>query len=253
VAETGHRPAVLFAMLLMSVMSACGSAVDRPSVVGASPSASYSTPSAPALESCVQASDHAREVLFTSSNGLQLTGAELGSGPVGIVLAHQYMGNLCDWFPYADRLRDRGWRVLAFDFDSGLVVGVLGAAAELRREGATKVVLVGASMGGAASLAAAATISPPVDGVVSLSSPLTFQGVNASGAARQLTIPVLFMDALADGDFTAAARAMYAGCPSPHKQLLLLQGNDHGVELLTGSVAAPAEAALESFIATATT
>ncbi len=44
---------------------------------------------------------------------------------------------------------------------------------------------------------------------------------------------------------------MYAACPSPHKRLLLLSGTDHGTQLLHYAVAAQAQAALDTFLASA--
>ena len=53
------------------------------------------------------------------------------------------------------------------------------AAAELRRRGADRLVLVGFSMGGTAAVEAAAEITPPVAGVISLSGPEEYQGADA--------------------------------------------------------------------------
>ena len=104
-----------------------------------------------------------------------------------------------------------------------------------------------------APLVAAPSISAPVAGVASRSGPANFQGFNALAAAKQLTIPVLFMDARDSMFFPADAKAMYAACPSRHKQLLLLPGTDHGTQLLHYDVAAQAQSALDAFVAAATT
>ncbi len=112
-------------------------------------------------------------------------------------------------------------------------------------------------MGGTASLVAASLITPAVAGVASLSGPAIFRGMDAAAASEQLTIPVLYMAAESDQskpfDFPRDARAMFAACPSRHKQLLILAGSDHGSDLLSGPAAEPARAALEKFIADATT
>ncbi|MGH7722693.1 MAG: hypothetical protein ACRENL_07675 [Candidatus Dormibacteria bacterium] len=71
-------------------------------------------------------------------------------------------------------------------------------------------------------------------------------------AARQLAIPILFMDARDSMFYPADARAMYAACPSHHKQLLLLPGTDHGTQLLHFAVAAQAQSTLDAFLASAT-
>jgi pimeloyl-ACP methyl ester carboxylesterase len=230
-------------MLLMS----CGPTASRPQSILHSPHAS---PSLRQLESCIQPADLATEVAFTSTKGEQVIGAVLGEGDVGVVLAHQFQSDLCEWVDYAKRLRDMGRSVLIFDFGFDLVGDVVGAATELRRDGATKIVLVGGSMGGTASLVAATMITPPVVGVASLSGPAEFSAMDGMAASKQLTIPVLYMAAENDNKpFPSDARAMYAACPSVHKQLLILPGNDHGSDLLGGVAGDRARATLETFIA----
>ena len=113
-------------------------------------------------------------VRFRAADRVRLIGVMVGRGPRGVVLAHQGGGappNLCSWMPYARQLARAGFRVLAFDHrnsGSSARVGsptrawrvdldVRGAVAELRRRGATSVVLGGASLGGTAVLAAAAS------------------------------------------------------------------------------------------------
>jgi dienelactone hydrolase len=78
------------------------------------------------------------------------------------------------------------------------------AVAELRRRGATRVALVGASMGGAAVLIAGTRIQPPVAAVVSVSGetdPTSLVGgipLNAGAAAKQLTVPTMLVVATND-------------------------------------------------------
>lgn len=177
-----------------------------------------------------------------------MTGAAFGTGAVGVVLAHEHGANLCSWVAYAQHLRDLGYRALAIDFRSNLVADVNGAAAELRRQGAKRIVLLGASMGGTASLVAATSASPEVAAVASLSAPSTFMHLDGMAASRQLSVPVMFMAAQDNGHFPADAQAMYAACPSSHKQLQILPGGDHGTQMLRGSVAAKAQSLLDGFI-----
>lgn len=203
------------------------------------------------LDACVPVSAQARAVSFVAA-GEQVTGAEFGnSGNVGIVLAHEYMSNLCGWIPYAEHLRNLGYRVLAFDFGAHLVDDVNGAAGSLRHDGATQIVLMGASMGATASLVAAASASPPVSAVAALSAPSDFMGMDGTSASRRITVPVLYMAAQGNGEFPGDARAMYAVCPSTHKELQVLPGSDHGTALLRGDVAAQARSLLDAFVAAA--
>ncbi|MFD0597814.1 alpha/beta fold hydrolase [Catellatospora coxensis] len=110
----------------------------------------------------------ARQTRF-GEHGADLGGVLLGSGRTGIVLAHQNGGDVCQWAPYASELAAQGYRVLAFDFggfgvstagDADNPQQVTAAAAALRADGATGIVLIGASMGGTAVLAAAPAVSP---------------------------------------------------------------------------------------------
>src|SRR5215218_10839646 len=121
-------------------------------------------------------------VRFKAADGTSLDGVLVGSGPAGVVLAHEYPADLCGAWPFADYLSKRGLRAFAIDLRcfgrsacpegeaKGRVVEDLdAAAAELRRRGVTRVALVGASMGGAAVLIAGTRVQPPVAAVVSLS------------------------------------------------------------------------------------
>ena len=258
VTSRGSRSAgvgVALAVLMMSSWGiACASAAPKTATPPAAPAASPTpapTPRMPPLDVCVEPSDGARQVAFSGPKGETVYGASVGSGDVGVVMAHQYFGSLCEWWPEARRLRDQGYRVVAFDFGHDLVDNVIGAAAELRREGSTKIVLAGASMGATASLVAATSIQPTVAGVASLSGPAVYHQLSAADAVKTLTVPVLFMDARDSKDFPADARAMHAACPSAHKELLLLPGTDHGAMLLGYDVGDQARAALEGFIARA--
>ncbi len=238
-------------VILMLAVS-CGP-ISQP---GSAPRAAANSPAMRPLESCVQTSDMAREVSFKSSNGEEVIGAVLGDGNVGVTMAHGAQSDLCEWLPYAKRLRDMGRRVLIIDFNLDLVGDVVGAADELRREGVSRVVLVGSSMGATASLVAATVSAPPVAGVASLSAPQQYSTMDALAASKQLTVPVLYMAGRTDQqrpyDFPADAKTMYAACPSTRKQLLILPGNDHGSDLLAGNAADQARSALEKFIADAT-
>jgi hypothetical protein len=97
--------------------------------------------------------------------------------------------------------------------------------------GAGKVVLVGASMGGTVSLAAAAITTPRVDAVVSLSSPAEYAGIDARTAAGLLRVPVLYGAAADDNDFADASRLLHAATKS-QKSLHIVPGAMHGVALV---------------------
>ena len=192
------------------------------------------------------------ELWFFAADGTKLVGHRFGKGTTAVILGHQSDGDLCEWLPYARRLAGKGYFVFPIDFrGSGFSQARTGAAANrlaadlaaaakaLRKLGKKKVFLVGASMGGIASLVAGANVKPPVDGVVSISSPARFRGMNAVASAPQLRVPVLYLAAEADDnagyDFSKDAEAMYAKTSAAERRLEVLPGAAHGVALIASS------------------
>jgi len=197
---------------------------------------------------CFPTSAHAKVVHFPNAEGTRLVGWELGRGPRGVVLAHQYGGDACQWDDYAPALAKRGYHVLAFDFHgNGLSpagsgendIDVSAAAAKLRALGARKVVLIGASMGGTAVLSAAAQIEPPPAAVVSLSGPASFDLTSVDATVPKLKMPKLFVVGASDVQFADDARDLYRRAHDP-RQLVVVKTADHGVDLLDDPPAARA-------------
>lgn len=172
-----------------------------PPLVTASPSADIA---APPLD-CDGPAD-ARAIWFRAADGTRLYGALLGSGQVGVVVANDVPHPLCETLTPARFLAARGYRVLVFDYrDRGLSDAsdapgrldqdVVGAVAELRARGATRVILLGSYAGVAAAIVAATEIRPPVDGVIGISpAPSGASGSRVhsarSGPSRPLAISV---------------------------------------------------------------
>jgi pimeloyl-ACP methyl ester carboxylesterase len=246
-ALVSNRPRRGSALLLVALAlagAACGGQGDggRPAATTA---AAPSTTLAQIGAVCLQGGERSRTVRFRSANGAELAGVLLGKGQVGVVLAHQINNDLCQWLPYARVLAKRGYRVLAFDFEGSGASGPspgsgdppldqdVAAAAELLRErGASRVVLVGGSLGGTAVVTAAAGVRPPVAGVICLSGPSEFYAMDAVRAASRLTVPVLFMVGAQDRGFPENAREMYAATKVPDRKLVVVPGPYHGVVLL---------------------
>jgi pimeloyl-ACP methyl ester carboxylesterase len=189
------------------------------------------------------------DVTFRAPDGTRLAGHVFGTGSTGIALAHQSDGNLCPWVPYAQHLAKLGYRVLVFDFrnagdsqtrnyPANIRYGgdVAGAAAELRRLGATKVFLVGASLGGSAVLQAAANVRPPVTGVISVSGAADLS--NAIASVGGLKVPVLYLAGSGDTDFAHDAHRLYNATREQQKSIRVLKDFRHGTALVAGSAAA---------------
>lgn len=201
------------------------------------------------------------DVTFRAPDGTRLVGHRFGRGKTAIVLAHQSRASFCQWVSYARRLAGRGYTAFVFDFRNngrsqqvgyaraGRLAGdVAGAVRYVRARGATRVFLVGASMGGTAVLVAAANVKPAVAGVVSLSGPRSSGGVDAEAAVPRLHVPVLYVVAEEDagGGFAADARALYDRTASSDKAIEVLPGFSHGVSLV--AFPGPGRDLLEQFL-----
>lgn len=198
-------------------------------------------------ENCVPAG---QRISFRTADRIRLSGAVIGTGKVGVVLAHQSNQDYCGWVPFAKTLAAHGYRSLAFSFRNHGSSGreevpnqhhdrdVIAAAAELRRRGCDRIFLMGASLGGTAVVTAAPTIRPAVAGVLDLSGPAEFTDLDALAAARRLIVPVVFAVSRFDSMFVPGTRAMFRASPSKDKRLVIRPGGEHGTALLEGKAAA---------------
>jgi pimeloyl-ACP methyl ester carboxylesterase len=257
-------PALCWAVTLAlggALMAGCAEAPAAP-LPGASTSASPSPgPSlAPVGAECRPAATQGLTLRLVNQAGGSIAAVDLGSGPIGVVLAHQSDASLCQWLPYAQVLAAKGYRVLAFDFagygsssvpqQKTYVEDLRTAVTYLRDRGTSRVVIMGASMGATMSVVAAAAITPPVDGVIALSPPATFDGVNAEKAAPLLKTPALYVAGDADGDYEVYAKAINQATPADLRDLLVVSSPQHGIQFMASDSPAGVEvrAAVESFL-----
>jgi alpha-beta hydrolase superfamily lysophospholipase len=197
---------------------------------------------------------------FRASDGVTIVGAVLGSGPRGVLLAH--MGgttqNLCAWFPFAQTLVSEGYLVLDVDLrgfgasgyapETRYDLDVEAGVAELRRRGAESVELMGGSLGAIAVLVGGSQVRPPVDGIVSLSSPADPDVLDVPATIAHLRVPVLFVASEGDGQFPNDARTLYRSAPSKDKALKIVPGFDHGLDLFRFDQAAKVRALVLTFL-----
>lgn len=184
-------------------------------------------------------------VEFTTSAGEELEGYQQGTGDTGVVLAHQSDGNLCQWKAYAATLARQGYSTLIFTFKDALDQDVVAAVEQIRRAGAKRVILIGASMGGTASVVGAADATPPVDGLIVLSAPTGYQNIDALAAAPKLTMPLLLIAGDQDALYRELARKLHdAATKAPERKLLVVKSAGHGVDLVSGEV----QQAIEDFL-----
>jgi alpha-beta hydrolase superfamily lysophospholipase len=187
-------------------------------------------------------------VWFRASDGTMLDGAAIGVVEVAVVRAHESPSDLCSLLPYAKTLESEGFRAFVFDL-RGMGVSrnakrfanqgrydldVEAAAAEVRRLGAKKVFLAGASAGGAGVLVAGASLSPPPQGVISLSGePYLSRELDALEVAPKMSAPLLLVVASHDPYVaTEDYRKLEQTAGSEDTRLVLYGGRWHGWDLL---------------------
>ena len=182
-------------------------------------------PPAHALEPCLGQGVH-----VARSGSLPL--AVLGTGSRGVLLSNQSDQDLCAWLPLARTLARSGFRVGLYDYSgSRPAADALGAAAELRRLGAARVALVGASEGAKVSIVTAGEVGAAA--VVSLSSERTLTGYgDVLPAARLLKAPVLYLYAKDDPWSESDTPALFRATRELTKRLVALPGAAHGTALL---------------------
>jgi pimeloyl-ACP methyl ester carboxylesterase len=183
------------------------------------------------------------------------------------VLIHEYPLDHCGWWPYARYLSRHGIHALLFDLrcfgDSACPSGrghattdVAAAMETLRRRGGRHIALVGASMGGAIAVVAAARLHPGT--VVDLSGERDTAGLtpgidaNAGAAAAGMTAPALFVVARRDRYVSASdMRAVARRTRSPIKRVIVLGSSaGHGWDMLLGTTRewSPLAATVAAFI-----
>jgi pimeloyl-ACP methyl ester carboxylesterase len=181
-------------------------------------------------------------VTMTTTDAAKIYGVETGTGTVGVVLAHQYFSDHCEWMDFAHQLATQGYRAIAIDLrgngaSSGGAAGrydrdVIAAAKQLRNDGATKVVLVGASMGATAVLVAASELKPAAAAVVSLSAPARYRALDALFAVRHSHVPVRFLASRLDQPFASDARRLMLAAVAKDKAVAVYPGARHGSSVL---------------------
>jgi len=212
---------------------------------------------------CVRRTDHAQVVRFRARDGVRLLGVSLGKGHVGVALGHESDGTLCNWMPFARILAKAGYRVIAFDFrnsrgssahvngarSQNLDLDFVAASGVLRKRGASRVLLVGASLGATAALVAGSEVAPGVAGVAALSPAAQWSArLDGDAAVKKLAVPVLFMAAHGDTDFANDAQSLYGEAASSDKRLELVAGADHGTFMVRGSSGKGPRTILLSFL-----
>jgi dienelactone hydrolase len=230
---------------------ACGSTGSQstPTVVPASTSSqstaassSGGTPPEPISAYCsVEVPEGIRQQQIKAGKDVVLNTGWLGAGDTVAVLLHQTDGDgMCGFLFYAAYLAEHGVRVVLMDFcdygqsDCGdaqteLTAQVQAVTDAVRDQGAKRVVLVGASLGG--SVAVSAAKRTKADAIVDLSGPADFGKLSIADNARSITMPALFAFSDTDRSDLEEVRQNLKRMPAKTK-IFLSYPAGHGYELL---------------------
>lgn len=192
----------------------------------------------------------ARHVLIPAS-GERFGAVVVGAGRTGVVLANESTNHDCQWWPLPQYLAVRGYRVLAFNYGRGDKSSEVQAAARyLRIHGAHRLVLIGASIGGAIVIDAAIHLHPAPVAVVSLSAVPEATSYPFPRDARRLNTPIFQIGSTKDPHTRQGADTveLYRASPSPAKRLLLVPGTTHGVHLVNAEAGNKIRDAISAFM-----
>jgi alpha/beta superfamily hydrolase len=200
-----------------------------------------------------------RSVTFTTSDHLTLTGFLFGSGGhTALVFSNQTDTSASDWAPMARAFAARGYLALTYNyrgtygsqgtFDTSPLDKDLSAAMAFAiKQGATRIVLVGASIGGAVTARSAS--QPAVACMVILSAPREWPVLPVTDdALRAISAPKLFLDSQND-EFADDIQAMY-DASSPPKEIHLYVGAAHGLDMFGAPYADDLTQRIMSFVQT---
>ena len=198
-------------------------------------------------------------VKFETADGVTISGhlySTAGPRKKVVVLAHEFPTSQKAWTAFAKELAGRGVHALTFDFrgygetggskDVAKIDRDLESAVRfIRSRDYAQVYVFGASMGGTAALKVAARLD--FAGVVTLSAPTDFQGLDARTDVKNVAEPKLFVAASGDNGAPGAVDYFAKNSVGP-KTTQLYDGSAHGTELLSGSTAAAVKKLLFDFL-----
>ena len=229
--------AVLSTTLALALATACGdttTGTPSPEAIETAESIARSVTIEAPPSTTPEADDASDELV-------QLDARVFGDGPRGVILAHMRPADQQSWFPFATTLADTGeYTVLTFDFrgygeSSGdkqfdRIDTDLTAAYEYMRDTLQieEIYLVGASMGGTASLVVGAR--DDVAGVVSISSPAQFPPLDAVETVDEITAPKLFISSEDDVPAMRSQELLWEAARAP-KDEHVYEGDAHGTAL----------------------
>jgi pimeloyl-ACP methyl ester carboxylesterase len=196
-------------------------------------------------------------VEFVTSDGIRLRGHLYGDGSTGVILAHMYPADQSDWTDFAMVLAAQGYAALTFDCrgytesegqpDASRADRDLEAAYDFIRPRTDRIFIAGASMGADAAVLVASR--KPVAGLVLISTPIKFRGLDIEQAIREVHAPVLFVTSADDPLVAGESETLFNWSTTQDKTLKVFAGRAHGTDLLHGPYAVELQRLMLRFIA----
>jgi pimeloyl-ACP methyl ester carboxylesterase len=201
-----------------------------------------------------------RPITFTAPDGATIDGSLYGSGDTAVIFS--VMGNCkSGWEDMADLAAQHGMTALTYQWrgcsESGsvdedeiqkFVDDLRGAIDFMRGQGAEKIILAGASLGGCAS--AKLAVESQANGLIVLASPASIPqwGFEIQSADLATDIPKLFITAENDDTVSAdETRALFDLAAGP-KEWQTYPGTAHGTDLFQGESEAELQGRILEFL-----
>ncbi|WP_329189568.1 alpha/beta hydrolase [Actinacidiphila glaucinigra] len=197
------------------------------------------------VDSCVPEALRGKATSLTTSDGAHLSALELGDGPDGVLLDHEQGYSICSFLDIGQELASRGYHVMLPEYrnhgaseevpddNQNIDRDARAALAELKRLGAKRVFVGGASCGGTTAAVVGAERTLPVAGLLIMSSPARCGG-DGVAAVRRIDAPSLFV--VSPGDMNGAVkkqvRELYAASAAKDKKLVIDPSGFHGTSMI---------------------
>ncbi|HLF27769.1 MAG TPA: alpha/beta hydrolase [Anaerolineae bacterium] len=191
---------------------------------------------APVVASTSTATPASVPVSFASSAGETINGALYGHSSQAIILSNMDTNSPASWNPLVSKLAPHGYMLLTYKYSRGgdaRVDDLRDALTFIRDQGATEIILIGASRGGVNTLRV--TVDPKFNtdiiAIAVLSAPLHLGGATIYSEAelRALEIPKLLINSEQDA-WANDTREMYELLVEP-KEMHFYPGSAHGAAI----------------------
>jgi pimeloyl-ACP methyl ester carboxylesterase len=246
-----------FATLVIASLAACAPGAQTPN--------EPAPPKTP-TEVCLGGSSYESSSTWIETDDGRFDVGLVGEGDVTAIFVHQLGADACGWFLYAaDLAAQGGVRAMLLNLCDSLETectggggltdtgadAVLASAEWARSNGAQRVVVVGASIGGTTAMFAAirGAGSGALDAVANLSGPVTDDGTDLRVIASAIDVPALLVVGPADPVVAVSTMTDLGAVMTGSEVTLISDANGHGWDTLNGPGGTPGQTVGEQLAA----